>query len=334
MADPTWLTTESIEEVGKLLHSRNLLLTNEQVIHLSIAGEGNMNVTLRVELQDESAETRSLIVKQSRPYVAKYDSIPAPLDRIHFEAKFYDFVQQEPSLSRWMPKMEKWVDEEYVMVLEDLGQSSDATCLYNNAQELDFLPELLNWLSDLHERSTNNVDPEQFQNLELRKLNHAHIFDLPFQDPPIIDLDEVCPGLAVASAKVRASKALRDKCLELGAVYLSQGECLLHGDFYPGSWLLTDEGPKVIDPEFCFVGCPEFDFGVLHAHLQLAGVKNPGQALHEHFATRQTKVSSELVEQFAAVEVLRRLLGVAQLPLTSSIDERTQLIESAYKTLV
>ena len=57
---------------------------------------------------------------------------------------------------------------------------------------------------------------------------------------------------------------------ELGALYLQDGTSLLHGDYFPGSWLQTAAGVRVIDPEFCFFGPPEFDVGVLLAHLHLA----------------------------------------------------------------
>ena len=59
---------------------------------------------------------------------------------------------------------------------------------------------------------------------------------------------------------------------KVGDIYLSDdGGVLLHGDYYPGSWLKTDAGFRVIDPEFCFLGPPEFDLGVLAAHWIFCG---------------------------------------------------------------
>ena len=54
----------------------------------------------------------------------------------------------------------------------------------------------------------------------------------------------------------------------LGERYLRQnGSSLIHGDLFPGSLLQTGSGElRVIDPEFCFCGDPEFDIGVFYAN--------------------------------------------------------------------
>ena len=48
----------------------------ESIVELGPAGEGNMNRTLRANLG-----SRSIVLKQSVPFVAKYPDIPAPLER-------------------------------------------------------------------------------------------------------------------------------------------------------------------------------------------------------------------------------------------------------------
>ena len=48
-----------------------------------------------------------------------------------------------------------------------------------------------------------------------------------------------------------------------GERYLAEGSTLLHGDYYPGSWMTVDDAVFVIDPEFSFKGFPEFDLGVM-----------------------------------------------------------------------
>ena len=161
----------------------------------------------------------------------------------------------------------------------------------------------------------------------MRQLNHAHVFEIPFQEPSAINLDDVAPGLGSRTLSVRQNVRLRQLCQELGEIYLADGEHLLHGDFYPGSWLRTADGPRIIDPEFCFAGPPEFDLGVLLGHLQMMGCPEPVKAIQTKY--QRADVDWNLVEQFAAVEVMRRLMGVAQLPLTLATEERVQLIELA-----
>ena len=56
------------------------------------------------------------------------------------------------------------------------------------------------------------------------------------------------------------------------AILDEEGPSLIHGDLFPGSLLQTGSGElRIIDPEFCFCGDPEFDIGVFYAHLLLSG---------------------------------------------------------------
>ncbi len=295
-----------------------------------------MNVTLRVLTQQDS-----LIVKQARPWVAKYPSIAAPLERAHFEQRFYELVAAHPPIAQRMPALLGSSPADYLLVLEDLGHGADATNLYRRDTRLDTVHHELNgliqWLAKLHTWSRSIAPTDQLENLELRTLNHSHIFEIPLADPPAIDLEAVTPGLSDLAAVVRQDHVQR-RLAELGELYLvgSSGEietrprCLLHGDFFPGSWLRTEDELKVIDPEFCFFGRPEFDLGVLVAHLRLARADATAiSALLRTYTLSANEVDVILVEEFAAAEVIRRLIGVAQLPLDHSLAEKKQLLEAA-----
>src|SRR5207237_1305710 len=115
----------------------------------------------------------------------------------------------------------------------------------------------------------------------------------------------VTPGLGDAAHRLKADVGYREEVLALGSLYLNEGDCLLHGDFFPGSWLRSPEGIKVIDPEFCFFGPPEFDLGVMLAHLYLA---HQDASILKAYSSA---VDRELVVRFAGVEIMRRLIGVA-----------------------
>ena len=338
MNEPVWIDRNSHHAISDVLRGLNVKSEEEQIVAVEPAGDGNMNVTLRVFLKDSVGTQRSIVVKQSRPYVAKYEAIPAPVNRIHYEAEFYRFASDTPELANKMPGLVAWLPEQHLLVLEDLGTASDATAIYSanvdqNGDLPEWLADLFAWLTTLHGCSTGIDGPTLFANCELRKLNHQHIFDLPFSDPPVIDLDAICPGLNEASKTSRSDFGLQNKCRQLGETYLGEsGTCLLHGDFYPGSWLLMEQGPFVIDPEFCFVGPAEFDWGVALAHLWMSGY-DPAKPWLDKFV-RHEQVSMQLVQEFAAVEVLRRIMGVAQLPLTVNLAQRIQLIDHAVSQLV
>jgi 5-methylthioribose kinase len=149
----------------------------------------------------------------------------------------------------------------------------------------------------------------------MRALNHLHVFDLPFRPDNGLDLDAVLPGLAAVARALHTDAGLLRRIHALGERYLTDGPTLLHGDFYPGSWLNTERGVRVIDPEFAFCGPASFDWGVLIAHLLLT---DQPHARVEAVAARAPQEALG----FAGVEVLRRLLGVAQLPLTADLDTR------------
>ncbi len=332
-----WYSLETFDAVESLLRQQEIIGPGESLRKLTVAGEGNMNVTLRAQ-----SSASSVIVKQARPFVAKYDFIPAPLERAGFEASFYAFCAKYDQLSRRMPKLLRWVAAEHLLILEDVGNAPDATDLYtiggqpdSNPSNLpDILPTLLDWLRDLHTVSRDSAELINFNNVELRRLNHSHIFEIPFQDPAAIELDHVCPGMSSATTHIRKQVELISACADLGQQYLSNGVCLLHGDFYPGSWLHGASGPHVIDPEFCFAGPPEFDYGVLVAHLRLAGYSNANDQIRTYVEEQGTALNVKLTNQFAAVEILRRLLGVAQLPLILNLDSRVRLIEESAATLL
>ena len=91
------------------------------------------------------------------------------------------------------------------------------------------------------------------------------MFALPLREANGLDLDAytTTPGLEAAVAPLRADAAYGQAVAALGERYLlGEGESLLHGDFFPGSFLQTAAGVRVIDPEFCFCGDAELDLGV------------------------------------------------------------------------
>ena len=275
-------------------HLRGLgwLATSEDVLSAERAGEGNMNYTLRVR-----TNCRTFILKQARPWVEKYPHIQAPIERAVMEGRFYQLAATVPVLAAGMPKLLGLDEEAHLLCLEDLGAARDFTSLYSGSRLAPGeLQMLLEWLAALHAAFRGYEHKSQFANHAMRALNHQHIFVIPFVD--------------------EADSEFQSEVTRLGEIYLGEGECLLHGDYFPGSWLQTASGVKIIDPEFCFFGPPEFDLGVLLAHLIFAG-------------SDAAQLQEPLIEKFAGIEIMRRLLGVAQLPLTLDARQKAMLLERA-----
>ncbi|MGB5783685.1 MAG: hypothetical protein WBM42_17560, partial [Eudoraea sp.] len=149
------------------LESNKWLNPNEKISAVSKPGEGNMNVVLRVK-----SNQRSFILKQSRPYVQKYQQIEAPLDRIEVEYKFYKAIQGA-AIADHIPAILAFDQENYLIQMEDLGQCEDMTFCYGERRiSLPALEKLVGISEIIH----NAVNVENFpENRILRQLNHQHI---------------------------------------------------------------------------------------------------------------------------------------------------------------
>ncbi|MBC3783742.1 phosphotransferase [Spirosoma utsteinense] len=317
------------------LHRRGWLDIEENISLLEKPGEGNMNYTLRVVTPN-----RTLIVKQSRPYVEKYPTIAAPAERAVIEGRFYQKTQAIPMLAGQMPHLLGIDEENNMLILEDLGESSDFTFLYQPCRQLSEADAraLTDYLSELHTHfSTERPDPA-FTNRAMRALNYEHIINYPFQEDNGFDLNSIQPGLQELARPYKRDTDLKKRVKALGDVYVGntptgQPGTLLHGDYYPGSWLQTADGTKIIDPEFCFYGPAEFDLGVMVAHLMMA--EQPPTVLHTVLTTYQSGsgFDEQLRKQFTGIEIMRRLIGLAQLPLSLSLGTKRDLLDEAYSLL-
>lgn len=301
----------------------------EEVLRLEKPGEGNMNVLVRVV-----GDSRKLILKQAKPFVVKYPQIPAPIERVEVERKFYSLVAPYPELRKYLPKMIGFDARNYLLVLEDLGAGADYTFLYKKEEKLseEELHSATSFIRELHATDFGEEKRRAFpDNLALRKLNHEHLFVYPYMVDNGFNLDTIQPGLHEVAMRYKTDAALRGNIERLGEVYLSSGNTLLHGDYYPGSWLKVSSGFKVIDPEFCFFGPAEYDLGIMLAHLRMAQMQEEdmGQVLALY---DRPKLNERLIRQFEGMEILRRMIGLAQLPLDLSLGEKEVLLkEAAYK---
>ena len=324
------LDANDIASMEAYLVQQGWLSNEERISQVSVPGEGNMNYVLRITTHD-----RSFIIKQSRGYVEKYPHVSAPADRVLMEGAFYQTTKVDPLIAKFTPGLIGVDRINNIMAVEDLGAASDFTFLYNSSKILDTsqLVQLIDFLGSLHKHFDLKSNREIFRNSAMRSLNHEHIFRYPFMEESGFDLDLVQPGLQVIASVYNNDNDLKTKIEHLGKIYLSDGNCLLHGDFYPGSWLQTAQGIKVIDPEFCFYGPAEFDLGVMIAHLHLAG---QSKAMVDFILDRYSSINQidyYILNQFIGIEIIRRLIGLAQLPLQRTLQEKQDLLAFA-RTLI
>lgn len=295
-------------------------------------GEGNMNQVLRVVTNQ-----RSVILKQSRPWVQKFPQIDAPVERVLIEARFYELINRNAFFRQFAPRVLGRDSGNYVLLLEDLGKGADFTFIYQleHTIEATHLEQLTRILSHLHHLEFDRETRETFpDNLGMRRLNHQHLFVFPLAEDTGFDLDEVQPGLQEIALPYKRDEKLRKSMQELGEHYLSTGPCLLHGDYFPGSWLKIGTEVKIIDPEFCFFGPPEYDLGVMLAHLNMA--RTHAEMVTEAREKYQPPAGFDeaLRRKFTGMELIRRLIGLAQLPLDLQLKEKAALLGEAREMVV
>lgn len=323
------LDLQQKDTIAGYLADTGWIPTPDEVVNIDKAGEGNMNLVLRV-----TTKTSSFIIKQSRAWVEKYPQIPAPEDRLLVEVSFYEAVQSLPDVAEKMPDLIAVDRPHRIAQFEDLGTASDFTYLYSDPSSAkEILPELCAWLSGLHAGSFDVGVRKKLQNKEMRTLNHEHIFHFPLVIENQFDLDAITPGLQSEGNRLKQNIRFVDTVTTLGQRYLNAGsgkrDVLLHGDYYPGSWLSTRGGLRIIDPEFGFFGDPEFDVGVFMAHMLLAGCEEKiVYDILELYEAPKSFVQT-LAFQYAGVEIMRRLMGVAQLPLEADLETKAHHLQQA-----
>ena len=265
-------------------------------------GDGNMNMTVRVGTSGET-----FILKQARPFVVKYPHIPAPVERAAVEAGFYRAIADHETVAACMPRLLGFDHEAHLLWLEDLGDEGDLMSLYQSGGlDEETCRDLTRFLRRLHSVSIPRADAPILANRAMRKLNHEHQYDLPMRTEN--------------ARQLRGNARYCERIAELGALYLADGASLLHGDFFPGSWIATVYGVRIIDPEFCFPGPREYDLGVFLAHLEFIRARNLWDLVIEEYGG--AAVDWPMARRFAGAEIMRRLIGVAQLPLAADFETK------------
>jgi 5-methylthioribose kinase len=317
----------SISEVED--HLNKQLNLSVVVTSYTIAGEGNMNFTYRISTECG----QSFIIKQSPPFCAKFPSIPAPEKRIHSELQYYGLTDTNDNLREYSPTILGFDEQNLIAYMTDLGSGQDYETLYDLKSPrlaAETREQLVHYLKNLHSLDTSN-NPS-FKNTEMRRLNADYIFKLPFDAKnTAINLDDITDGLQAEALKFKNNKEIRRMSQELEKSYWQDTTTLIHGDYYPRSWLETDKGLFVIDPEFSFYGVPEFDLSVYLAHMSMCNDFNMNYlAVKNHYGD----YNEELLSKLIAVEIFRRVMFVSQLPLHNSLKFKKELLDRSKEALI
>jgi 5-methylthioribose kinase len=303
--------------VSRYLQGLGLLAPGEAG-QVEPAGDGNINWVRRVR----GAPGRSFVVKQARPALERFPEYQVTTDRLVFEARYFEVTA---ALDRGgvRPRVVHFDPGARVLVLEDLGAAERLDhALARGADVAAALRALAAFLGAVHAGTRDPSLADRFGNREMQRLHGDHVFHLPYRENDF----PLSPAL-----RARAEQIWRDADLiaRIDAAYrrylLPRG-ALVHGDAQAGNVLLAERGPVLLDAEIAHVGDPAFDLGILLAHVLLPGIARGEQARSEAAVRDVYESYAEAhgaaglceradVMRYAGIEVLRRTLGAARVPV-------------------
>ncbi len=352
------LSADQAGRVDLVMGAVGWLGDEEQVTTCASLG-GESSTVMRVELQELRGGWRTAVLKQSLPWLRRDESVAMPADRWRGEHAFYAAVARVPEAAARMPRLMAANEERFLLLLEDFRGASSLTSLYGGGSLARGAAEVLGAFLRALRCGTRGEPNAEFAHGGMKTLSHRLLFEAPFDSPeqggngfgpdgpaPAGDaLDATEPGLGEAAATLRSDRTFREALSELGSRFLDAGACLVHGAFHPANWLLLPSGDvRVVDPQYSSPGDPEFDLGTALAHLLLArqpvevvatflsaatGVEEAGREGPADAEEVEAGVDRPLVARYAGAEIVRRLLGGAQLPLEAENGFRRGLLETA-----
>ncbi len=334
-------------------------LGDEEQVTTCVSLGGESSTVMRVELQELRGGWRTAVLKQSLPWLRRDESVAMPADRWRGEHTFYREVARVPEAAALVPRLMAANEARCLLLLEDFRGASNLASLYRGGSLGEGTAEALGGFLRALRRGTRGEQDAEFANGGMKTLSHRLLFEAPFgsrgqggngfgPDGPAPDegaLDDIEPGLGAAASALRSDGAFRDAVAKLGRRFLGAGDCLVHGAFHPANWLLLPSGDvRVVDPQYSSPGDPEFDLGTALAHLLLArqpvevvatflsaatGAEEAGREGPANTEEVEAGVDRPLVARYAGAEIVRRLLGGAQLPLEAEGGFRLGLLETA-----
>jgi 5-methylthioribose kinase len=262
-----------------LEHLRRRLPRFEPIGIPELLPGGLLNHVWRVQGRPEP-----VIVKVAPPYIAAKPEIPLDPNRIIIEARGLAAFGPRGALAAIggpaarPPRLLDFDERHHILVMEDVGQFPDlGTWLQQGPHQersgKDVGQLLGQFIGALHLRSYKDQQlAEVFDNRTIQRTR------LEVQYRAIRDL---CEGADLPDADELGRQAIA-----LGELLQQPGLCVIMGDLWPPSILVTADGLRLIDWELAHFGRPCQDVGHLAAHLWMYIHRAPtdGAAAQAHAA--------------------------------------------------
>lgn len=232
------------------------------------------------------AKPHSFIAKYTPPFIASAPQIAMDAARTKFEANALRWWGEQTSLNDSIrPPHLLYADGERSLILmEDIGPVPDlGESLKNSSlEEASFMGQQIgNFLAQLHRSTFQDQGlAKRFQNTGVLSVRLAVQYNL-------------LPSLERAG--IPQAKEMADQISILGQWISQPGVCLIMGDLWPASILVSQTGLRIIDWEFAHFGWPVQDVAHLVAHLWMQADRASTQ---EHVMAVQSCLDSFLEAYF------------------------------------
>lgn len=235
-------------------------------------GDGNLNYVFRVA---DERTGKSIIIKQAGPVARLSDEFVVSPDRNRIES---DILALQNELAPGLvPRMYGYDPVMNCTVMEDLSDHKLMRTALLERQTFPlfadhittFMANTLLLTSDVvmdHKEKKERV--KQFINPDLCEITEDLVYTEPFYDCPRNDVFE--PTRAFARQHLWEDEALQLETAKLKFAFMTNAQCLIHGDLHTGSIFVKPDSTKVFDPEFAFYGPAGYDVGNVIANLLFA----------------------------------------------------------------
>jgi 5-methylthioribose kinase len=309
------------EAIRTYLIDRNLIAVKEIIQSFSSLESKGFH-----DVYKFSTNTSNLLIKQIKKTNIRH---PLPFECNLQESRFYELITAYDYLARFMPEFYLLDEENEWMVLEEVPEAANFNALYKTHHiNVEELQQLVKWLNHLHRVRLQPKEKARLEQPAVKQYYSHYFFD--FISAPLRKEDHVL------FAEIRKLQKLNEVQSSIGTLkdlHEKGGFTLLHGDYSPGNWLLSDGSVYIIDPKFSTFGKPEMDVGTLIAHLLLASVTR--EKIESVFSFYEDdSIDRKLVFRFAGLEMMRRIAGAYPVPLPGTITQKKNKLNDAVQLLI
>lgn len=235
---------------------------------------GYLNYVWRVRGTANSA-SRSLIIKHAPSYIATMPDIPLEPGRILIETNALTAFGPQGACSAVAssairpPHLFDFDASQHLLIMEDVGQHVDLGAWLRQGRQGSQKSRLVGaqlgeFIGRLHLLS--------YGEQQLAPLFANHSIQQTRLEVQYRAIEQLAVKCALSDAKM-----LGERAVALGQEFLLPGSCVIMGDLWPPSLLMTSARLYVIDWELAHFGQPAQDIGHLVAHLWMQRHRAPNR---------------------------------------------------------